>query len=265
MVSVNFNSHSTVKPFLTLNITLSLVVAANNQSSSVPVQLISTTGQVISQATIQNSGQHQQQTIQQVQTQSQPQIKYEHVQVVPQQQQQQTNQVQVQQQQTVVQQIHQAPKPKSHFCGHCGKGFAAKNGLMLHNKRHPNGGCTMRSHVCECGKAFFQKNHLMLHQRQHMDPKSIQQVREFDFQLSVRPVICYKSTFAPQIQQQAQEAIVSQAQQQNQGGQGNGQQQQLTRNLVISNGQPMQVQVLDNNQQVIKYEIIQHESRNSIE
>lgn len=154
------------------------MVSANNvQTSSVPVQLISTTtGQVISQATIQNSAQHhQQQTVQQVQTQPQPQIKYEHVQVV-QQQTQPSNQVQIQPQQTIVTQIHQAPKPKSHFCGHCGKGFAAKNGLMLHNKRHPNGGCTMRSHVCECGKAFFQKNHLMLHQRQHMDPKSIQQV-----------------------------------------------------------------------------------------
>lgn len=65
----------------------------------------------------------------------------------------------------------------STFFSKLGKGFAAKHGLLLHNKRHPNGGCTMRSHVCECGKAFFQKNHLMLHQRQHMEQKpNIQQV-----------------------------------------------------------------------------------------
>lgn len=60
--------------------------------------------------------------------------------------------------------------------------------------------------------------------------------------------------------------IVTQAQQVHQQSGQQGGQQQLTRNLVISNGQPMQVQVLqDNNSQVIKYEIIQHESRNSIE
>lgn len=86
--------------------------------------------------------------------------------------QQQSNQNHhVQQGQTIVQTVTHQQKPKSHFCGHCGKGFAAKHGLLLHNKRHPNGGCTMRSHVCECGKAFFQKNHLMLHQRQHMEQK----------------------------------------------------------------------------------------------
>jgi hypothetical protein len=64
-------------------------------------------------------------------------------------------------------QPHQA-KPKTHFCQHCNKGFAAKHGLQLHNKRHPSGECTVRSHVCgECNRAFFQKNHLLLHQRQH--------------------------------------------------------------------------------------------------
>lgn len=62
-------------------------------------------------------------------------------------------------------------KPKTHFCTSCGKGFAAKHGLLQHNRRHPNGGCTLRTHVCECGKAFFQKNHLMLHQRQHLETK----------------------------------------------------------------------------------------------
>lgn len=59
-------------------------------------------------------------------------------------------------------------KPKPHVCPHCGKAFAAKHGLLQHNKRHPDGGCTIRTHICEtCNKAFFQKNHLMLHQRQH--------------------------------------------------------------------------------------------------
>jgi hypothetical protein len=85
----------------------------------------------------------------------------------------QQNQVQPQAQQQsqviVHHQPHQ-PKPKTHFCQHCNKGFAAKHGLQLHNKRHPNGECTVRSHVCgECNRAFFQKNHLMLHQRQHME------------------------------------------------------------------------------------------------
>lgn len=62
-------------------------------------------------------------------------------------------------------------KPKTHFCASCGKGFAAKHGLLQHNRRHPSGSCTLRTHVCECGKAFFQKNHLMLHQRQHLETK----------------------------------------------------------------------------------------------
>lgn len=50
-----------------------------------------------------------------------------------------------------------------------------------------------------------------------------------------------------------------------QNGQVVQQQQGQLRNVVINN-QQMQVQVLpDNTQQVIKYEIIQHESRQSIE
>lgn len=77
-------------------------------------------------------------------------------------------QPQGQQSQVIVQQQH--PKPKTHFCLHCKKGFAAKHGLQMHNKKHPNGECTVRSHVCpQCNRAFLQKNHLMLHQRQHME------------------------------------------------------------------------------------------------
>lgn len=88
-----------------------------------------------------------------------------------QQQQQQVQQNQ-QQQQVIVHHHHQShhPKPKTHFCQHCNKGFANKHGLQLHNKRHPNGECTVRSHICgECNRAFFQKNHLLLHQRQHLE------------------------------------------------------------------------------------------------
>uniref|UniRef100_A0A336M0M6 CSON005800 protein n=1 Tax=Culicoides sonorensis TaxID=179676 RepID=A0A336M0M6_CULSO len=226
-------------------------------SSPVPLQIVSSSGQVIGQTQINHGSPQQTQQVQvQASTPQQTQIKYETVQMIPQQQIQQQVQVQQQQQQqhqqqqqqqqqvqqqTIIQQVsHQ--KPKSHFCGHCGKGFAAKHGLVLHNKRHPNGGCTMRSHVCECGKAFFQKNHLMLHQRQHMEQKpNIQQLQQV----------------------QGGEVIVSQGQQVQ--IQQNGQQQGQLRNVVINN-QQMQVQVLpDNTPQVIKYEIIQHEGRSSIE
>lgn len=29
-----------------------------------------------------------------------------------------------------------APRPKVHFCGDCGKGFAAKHGLLAHQRRY---------------------------------------------------------------------------------------------------------------------------------
>ncbi|CAD7001958.1 unnamed protein product, partial [Ceratitis capitata] len=57
-------------------------------------------------------------------------------------------------------------KPKSYFCASCGKYLAAKHNLMQHIRRHPNGGCVVRTQVCECGK-----NHLILHQRQHLEAK----------------------------------------------------------------------------------------------
>lgn len=132
-------------------------------SSPVPVQIITSSGQVV------------QQTLQ-PQSPPQQQVQVQHQQTQQQVQHQQTQQVQVVQQPAQVQQVqHQQTvvvaqaKPKSHYCGHCGKGFAAKHGLLLHNRRHPDGACTVRTHVCECGKAFFQKNHLMLHQRQHLE------------------------------------------------------------------------------------------------
>lgn len=150
--------------------------------NSVPVQILTASGQVVSQAMqVQQSPQQQQHTTivqQHHQVQQQQQVQQNHV------QQQQTivqvqsnNQIQQQQVQQVVQQvqhqqqIHNMPKPKSHFCQHCSKGFATKNGLLQHTRRHPEGQCTVRAHVCECGKAFFQKNHLMLHQRQHIENK----------------------------------------------------------------------------------------------
>ncbi|XP_015040583.1 zinc finger protein 189 isoform X16 [Drosophila miranda] len=143
------------------------VVTANPNlvgQNPVPVQIISSTGQVMSQTTLVQAANstHPQAVVTAVPTM--PVHQQQHMQHVAQQQQQQ------QQQQHVVN-VVPANKPKSHFCASCGKGFAAKHGLMQHNRRHPNGGCTVRTHVCECGKAFFQKNHLMLHQRQHLETK----------------------------------------------------------------------------------------------
>ncbi|XP_070135169.1 zinc finger protein 189 isoform X1 [Drosophila bipectinata] len=143
------------------------VVTANPNlvgQSPVPVQIISSTGQVMSQTTLVQAANstHPQAVVTAVPTMP-VHGQQQHLQHVQQQQQQQ-------QQQHVVS-VAPANKPKSHFCASCGKGFAAKHGLMQHNRRHPNGGCTVRTHVCECGKAFFQKNHLMLHQRQHLETK----------------------------------------------------------------------------------------------
>uniref|UniRef100_A0A1B0FNT4 C2H2-type domain-containing protein n=1 Tax=Glossina morsitans morsitans TaxID=37546 RepID=A0A1B0FNT4_GLOMM len=138
-------------------------IIAQNQ---MPVQIISSTGQVMSQTTL----------VQAAAT-THPQSVVAAVPTVTVQPHHHTNTQQLQNGNTTAQ--HQQPqhqqqtqnKPKSHFCASCGKGFAAKHGLMQHNRRHPNGGCTVRTHVCECGKAFFQKNHLMLHQRQHLETK----------------------------------------------------------------------------------------------
>lgn len=167
-------STSGINPGSTAVVSSNPNIIAQNQ---MPVQIISSTGQVVSQTTL----------VQAAAT-THPQGLVASMPVQPhhqqQQQQQQASQQHLQngnpaghpQQQPQQQQQHQpnqpAPtKPKSHFCASCGKGFAAKHGLMQHNRRHPNGGCTVRTHVCECGKAFFQKNHLMLHQRQHLETK----------------------------------------------------------------------------------------------
>lgn len=129
------------------------------QQTPVPVQIIST-GQVIQQGSI-------------VQSPSQNQIQVQQVQQPQQQHQQQQQQQHQPQQTTIVLPVTPQQKPKTHFCTSCGKGFASKHGLLQHHRRHPNGGCTLRTHVCECGKAFFQKNHLMLHQRQHLETKPV--------------------------------------------------------------------------------------------
>lgn len=149
-------------------------------SSPVPVQIITSNGEVVNQILQSpNHGNQQHQQIQihhqhqnQQQQQGTTQIKQQTVQqqAVQVSQQQQQNQQQVQQ--ATVVQITSPPqqKAKTHFCQFCGKSFVAKHGLVLHNKRHPDGSCTLRSHVCpECGKAFLQKNHLILHQRQHLE------------------------------------------------------------------------------------------------
>jgi hypothetical protein len=90
--------------------------------------------------------------------------------VQQQQQQQQQNQPSTPQQSQVIVHHHQPhqPKPKTHFCQHCNKGFAAKHGLQLHNKRHPNGECTVRYVNDELGvilkqvynKIIFQESRL---------------------------------------------------------------------------------------------------------
>lgn len=151
-------------------------MANTGGSSPVPVQIITQANgqqvieqvQSISPSMLQHHQQHQE-----VQIQGQQPIVYTTVasqespvtQTVVVQQQQQP-----QQQQVILHHQPHQPKPKTHFCQFCQKGFAAKHGLQLHNKRHPNGECTVRSHVCnECNRAFFQKNHLLLHQRQHME------------------------------------------------------------------------------------------------
>lgn len=153
------------------------LVANNSDGSSVPVQIITTSNgqQVIEQVQSispsmlqhhqsQNEVQLSQQPIVYTTVTSQDQNQPGTIQIVQQGQ----VQAQPQQSQVIVQQQH--PKPKTHFCQHCKKGFAAKHGLQMHNKKHPNGECTVRSHVCpQCNRAFLQKNHLMLHQRQHME------------------------------------------------------------------------------------------------
>lgn len=160
-------------------------MANTGGSSPVPVQIITSANgqQVIEQVqSISPSLLQQQQhvTQQEVQiAQQQGQIVYTTVpqdspvtQTVLVQQQQAHHQPQQhqQQQQIILHNQPHHPKPKTHFCQHCNKGFANKHGLQLHNKRHPSGECTVRSHVCtECNRAFFQKNHLLLHQRQHME------------------------------------------------------------------------------------------------
>ncbi|XP_064543691.1 zinc finger protein 189 isoform X15 [Drosophila montana] len=151
------------------------VVTANPNlvgQSPVPVQIISSTGQVMSQTTLVQAA-----------NSTHPQAVVTAVPTMPVHGQQHLQHIQQQQQQQHVVTVSPANKPKSHFCASCGKGFAAKHGLMQHNRRHPNGGCTVRTHVCECGKAFFQKNHLMLHQRQHLETKpAISQQQEADVQ-----------------------------------------------------------------------------------
>jgi hypothetical protein len=163
------------------NITNGATLVTNSSDGSpVPVQIITTSNgqQVVEQVQSISPSLLQQHQTQEVQLSQQP-IVYTTVssqdqdspvgtiQIV---QQSQMQPQQVQQSQVIVQHQPQHPKPKTHFCQHCKKGFAAKHGLQMHNKKHPNGECTVRSHICpQCNRGFLQKNHLMLHQRQHME------------------------------------------------------------------------------------------------
>ncbi|XP_055314667.1 zinc finger protein 852 isoform X49 [Sitodiplosis mosellana] len=208
--------------FLSTN-TGATVLASNHsvvQQTPVPVQILSS-GQVV-QPIVQNTQHHQQQQHHQQHQMVQHHNNTGHQSVVV----------------TAPQQ-----KPKTHFCTSCGKGFAAKHGLLQHNRRHPNGGCTLRTHVCECGKAFFQKNHLMLHQRQHLETK---------------PSVATLQQQAQQQQDAQNQQLQTQQQAQNQAQQAQNQQnnQQLTTREVLIGNQPVHVQVLQGNTaQVIKYEI----------
>lgn len=158
-------------------------MANTGGSSPVPVQIITSANgqqvieqvQSISPSMLQQQQQHVTQQEVQIAQQQGSQIVY----TVPGQESPVTQTVLVQQQPQITQQSQQVivhhhqphqPKPKKFFCQSCNKGFANKHGMQLHNKRHPNGECTVRSHICgECNRAFFQKNHLLLHQRQHME------------------------------------------------------------------------------------------------
>ncbi|XP_055314658.1 zinc finger protein 37 isoform X41 [Sitodiplosis mosellana] len=215
--------------FLSTN-TGATVLASNHsvvQQTPVPVQILSS-GQVV-QPIVQNTQHHQQQQHHQQHQMVQHHNNTGHQSVVV----------------TAPQQ-----KPKTHFCTSCGKGFAAKHGLLQHNRRHPNGGCTLRTHVCECGKAFFQKNHLMLHQRQHLETKP--SVATLQQQAQQQQIVV-------EIPQDAQnQQLQTQQQAQNQAQQAQNQQnnQQLTTREVLIGNQPVHVQVLQGNTaQVIKYEI----------
>ncbi|XP_068148221.1 zinc finger protein 432 isoform X18 [Drosophila tropicalis] len=179
------------------------VVAANPNlvgQSPVPVQIISSTGQLMSQTTlVQAANSTHPQVVTAVPHMPLHATQQQHLQHVG---------AGAQQQQQQQQLVPAAPanKPKSHFCASCGKGFAAKHGLMQHNRRHPNGGCTVRTHVCECGKAFFQKNHLMLHQRQHLETKpAISQQQEANAQQQQQQQVVVATSTASGQQQTTQQ------------------------------------------------------------
>lgn len=135
-----------------------LVANSGGSGSPVPVQIITQANgqQVIEQVQSISPSMLQQQHQSQGEVQMSQQAPIVYTTVASQEQESpgsiqivQQNQVQaqpVQQQQQVIQVHHQPhqPKPKTHFCQHCNKGFAAKHGLQLHNKRHPNGECTVR-------------------------------------------------------------------------------------------------------------------------
>lgn len=60
------------------------------------------------------------------------------------------------------------PRPKKHLCDTCGKGFAQKNKLILHNRVHTG----YKPYKCSyCGKSFTKKDYLVMHERIHSGEK----------------------------------------------------------------------------------------------
>ncbi|KAI4471508.1 zinc finger protein [Holotrichia oblita] len=60
------------------------------------------------------------------------------------------------------------PKPKTHLCDICGKGFAQKGKLILHYRVHTG----YKPHKCSyCEKSFTKKDYLVMHERIHSGEK----------------------------------------------------------------------------------------------
>ncbi|KAI4471606.1 zinc finger protein [Holotrichia oblita] len=60
------------------------------------------------------------------------------------------------------------PKPKTHLCDTCGKGFAQRSKLVLHHRVHTG----YKPHKCSyCSKCFTQREYLVMHERVHSGEK----------------------------------------------------------------------------------------------
>lgn len=60
------------------------------------------------------------------------------------------------------------PKPKTHLCDTCGKGFAQRSKLVLHHRVHTG----YKPYKCSyCSKCFTQREYLVMHERVHSGEK----------------------------------------------------------------------------------------------